>query len=144
MHGEPINNLPTLLAELDRIVKIHADGKSAGVSYSCNPIGRRDQPHRLNVWISGRPDRDFFGATFGEVYRPCYEFVRQDPPAARGEAEADSWIEDFSDMVGGGADLGRPGFYQLQTPAAGLTDPPLSAEERDDYHGATRFGRCGQ
>jgi hypothetical protein len=139
MIGQHLNELPAILAELHRIVKVHADGKTAGVHYTCNPIGRRDQPHRLTVWIAGRPDRDFYGATFGEAYRPCYDFVRQDPAAA-----VESWLEDFADMVGGGADLGRPGFYQLQTPASGLTDPPLTAEERDDYHGATPFGRCGR
>lgn len=141
-----MNDLPRMLAELDRLVKIRAGEKSAGVSYSCNPIGRRDQPHRFNVWISGERDRDFVGELFGDAYLPALEFCRSEPPAARGEAEADSWIEDFSDMVDGGADLGRPGFYNLQTPAAGLTDPPLTAKDREDYRwpDETRWGRAGR
>ena len=124
-----INDLPETVAELERLLKARADGKSAGVLYTCN-----SQRHRLLCWITGEPDHEFLGELFADAYRPAYEFCRSEAPAARGAAEYDSWVEEFADMVGGGADLGRPGFYNTQTLAAGLTDPPLTAEERADYH----------
>lgn len=82
---EGFDDLPDRIAELERLLESRYPDRpsSCGALYAAS----RRTRHRISVWCPGAA-REFTGATFGEAYRPAYEYCRTD----LGDAELASWI----------------------------------------------------